>query len=170
MTRITDTRGDLKGDRPACRWCGSRAHILEQTCIVDMRSDLQAESSGWLFKSSLAGAGAHSLLKQSSVSLDQIFSDVISQSRAFALPKNRVRLEWNSNRSVEWDSNDVDIKSIASWITSNRNYNHRIRFWCCSDSCHYVRFIGFHSLDDSTNSQTQCTQSCKAYWTLNIEL
>jgi len=79
-----------------------------------MRSDLQAESSGWLFKSSLAGAGAHSLLKQSSVSLDQIFSDVISQSRAFALPKNRVRLEWNSNRSVEWDSNDVDIKSIAS--------------------------------------------------------
>jgi len=36
-------------------------HGIRMTCITDMRSDHQAESSGWLFKSShhLQGAGAY---------------------------------------------------------------------------------------------------------------
>jgi len=28
-------------------------------CIIDLRNNLQAESSGWLLKSALAGAGAY---------------------------------------------------------------------------------------------------------------
>ena len=49
MTRITDMRGNFKGH------C---AHIIEhEDCIINTHNDLQAESSGWLFKSPLAGAG-----------------------------------------------------------------------------------------------------------------
>ena len=37
------------------------------TCITDMRSDLQAESSGWLFKSPLAGGGVYCVGQKSFV-------------------------------------------------------------------------------------------------------